>query len=100
MNIPAARVWRYNDIRKKYLGEIGTIVSYSLVHVAPIGLVGRTPYVVAVIRIGSECVVGQVVDYDLDSIKTGMKVVGVIRRLFDVSKDGVLLYGVKFSCRI
>lgn len=100
MTIPASRVWRYNERRKKYLGEMGKIVSYSIVRIAPTGLMERTPYIVAVIEIGSEFVVGQVVDYDLDSIKTGMKVVGVLRRLFNVSSDGVLLYGVKFSLNI
>lgn len=100
MNIPASRVWRYNGDRKKYLGKEGKIVSYSVVHVAPMGLSGRTPYVVAVIRVGSENIVGQIVDCDTDSVKVGMKVVGVVRRLFDVAKDGVLLYGVKFSCRV
>jgi uncharacterized OB-fold protein len=94
MLISAPRVWRYNQQRRKYLGEVGMLVGFSVVRVGPVGLENRTPYVVGLVEVGGEKIMVQIVD--IAKPRIGMKVVGVVRRLFDVDPEAVVVYGIKF----
>lgn len=99
MEYNPARVWRYNTQRRKHYGDVGKLLSWSVVCVAPQGMQRHTPYIVGIVHIGHENVMGQIVDVTPDKLHEGMKVVGVMRRLFDVSGSAVIVYGVKYSAR-
>jgi uncharacterized OB-fold protein len=96
MKINAPKVWRYNQQRRQYLDKVGKVVGWSVVRNGPEGMEKRTPYVVALIEVGTQRVIGQVVDVDLKTLAVGMKVVGVLRRLFEVDAEAVIVYGIKW----
>lgn len=96
MKIEPARVWRYNQKRRKYLGKLGKLVGFTTVRTPPEGLEKRVPYVVGLVKIGQERLMAQIVDIEPEEVRVGMKVVGRLRRLFDVPNDQLVIYGVKF----
>ena len=57
------------------LGGAGTIVSHTVIRVAPRGRGGEVPYAVAVIRLDEGVsLLGRVVDIPLDALKAGLPV--------------------------
>lgn len=96
MQISPVRVWRYNERRRRFLGVVGTLVSYSVVRVGPQGMESKTPYIVGLVKIGKERVMIQIVGVNTEDLRTGMRLVGRLRRLFTVDPDAVVVYGVKF----
>lgn len=97
MILRPATLWRRNDTRKHYLAQRGVIVCFSVVHQAPPQLEKRVPYVVALVQVGKERFMTQIVDCEQRDLRVGMEVVGVMRKLFDVENAGLHVYGVKFS---
>lgn len=97
MILRPATLWRRNNERKRYLARKGVIVCFSVVRQAPLQLEKRVPYVVALVEMRKERTIAQVVDCELEDLHIGMKVVGVMRKLFDVDNAGLHVYGVKFS---
>jgi uncharacterized OB-fold protein len=96
MKMAAPRVWRYNEKRRQLLGKVGQVVAWTIVRAGPEGMEERTPYVVGIIEVDGQRVMGQVVDVDSVQMRVGMKVEGVLRRLFDVDSDALIMYGVKW----
>jgi uncharacterized OB-fold protein len=97
MKFDPAVLWRKNDWRRRHLGSIGQVISYSIVNFGPEQLKQRTPYVVALVSIDDEVVPVQLVECVGEEIRIGMKVKGVLRRMFDVDPDALHVYGVKFA---
>ena len=81
--------------RYQFLGKVGRVVSFTLIRVAPEQLKRRTPYVVAIVDFGTQRATMTLADVRKDEVFMGMKVVGVLRRLYEPSKEGVIPYGVK-----
>jgi uncharacterized OB-fold protein len=96
MKIAAARVWRYNRKRREYLGKVGKVIAWSVVRSGPEGMERRTPYVVGIIECDGERLMGQIVEVIPEEMKKGLKVKGVLRRLYDVDLDAIVVYGVKW----
>lgn len=97
MRIEPARLWRNNHARREGLGEVGEVVSYSVIHQGLTHLNEHTPYVVALVRLTNKTMMSQMVDVVLSEIRIGMKVRGVLRKMFEVDADALHVYGVKFS---
>jgi uncharacterized OB-fold protein len=97
MKLDPAVVWRNNEWRRRHLGSTGTVVTYSRVIQAPEQLMQRTPYVVALVQVDTEIVPAQLVDCDEEDLTIGMKVKGVLRKMFDVDAEALQVYGVKFA---
>jgi len=92
------RAWRQQKFRTKGWGESGTLLSWSVVANGPVGMNGRSPYIVGLIELNDRSrVVAQVVDVSPEDLTFGLKVKGVLRRLFDVEEDQIIVYGVKFT---
>lgn len=85
------KLWREKEERYKHLDKVGRIVSFTKIHEAPDGFKGQ--YMVGIIEVDKVRVVGQIVG----EVKTGDKVVGVLRRLGDSLKQEVIEYGVKWK---
>lgn len=96
MILRPATLWRRNSVRKRYLGHRGVVICFSVVYQAPLQLEKRVPYIVALVRVGKERVMVQLVDCEQSEVYVGMEVVGVMRKLFDVDDAGLHVYGVKF----
>lgn len=95
MKMQAPRLWRYNQERRRYLGKVGRIVGWSVVRVGPEGLEKRTPYVVGIVEVMGERVVAQITGVEPEKMVEGMRVIGRLRRLFEVPEDELIVYGVK-----
>jgi len=90
----AAKLWRERGERLKYAGKRGAVVSWTKILESPVGF-EADPYIVVMVRVGKEIVVGQLTD--LEEPVIGEKVVAVIRRLGIAQKGEVLEYGVKWK---
>ncbi|MEM3342320.1 MAG: Zn-ribbon domain-containing OB-fold protein [Thermoplasmata archaeon] len=76
----------------------GVVLNYTIVNEAPPAFKLQKPYVMALIRLDEGLtVIGQIVDVDIDKIERGMKVRAVFRKLGEESKEGLILYGNKWT---
>lgn len=75
----------------------GSLISYSLVRVAPEGFDRFVPYPVAIVKlVEGPHISTQLVDWDQEDLVTGSKVEAVFRKLYTDNTYGVLHYGIKF----
>ena len=75
----------------------GTVVSSTVVHQAQSGYEMFGPYCMAIIELEEgPRLTSQVVDCDPITVKPGMKVKSVFRKLGEDSESGILHYGTKF----
>jgi uncharacterized OB-fold protein len=79
------------------LSENGEVITWTVIRNAPLGYVKYAPYVVALIELEDGIrLLSQVVDVELDKVKTGLKVEAVFRRVTEDGSSGILQYGYKF----
>ncbi len=96
--ISPVKVWRNQKKIQKILGLYGTIVSWTKVHVPPVGFSSQAPYVIVVVKLESgKSYIAQLVDFSENSLKTGQKVKAVLRKTRDPGEEGVIPYGIKFK---
>lgn len=90
------KVWRKQKEVNSLLGKKGKIVSFSLIHVPPLGFSNQAPYYIALIETeDGKRRMGQIVE--TEEIRTNMKVIGVLRRIREVDNEGIIPYGVKWK---
>jgi hypothetical protein len=64
---------------------------------APFGYEKYAPYVVALIELDDGLrILSQIVDVELNEVKTGLRVEAVFRRVKEDGSSGILQYGYKF----
>jgi len=78
------------------LPERGTLVSWTVVHVAPRGFSGQTPYIVGIVELGGVRVTAQIADADARDLAFGTPLRRVFRKLGAEGEGGILRYGYKF----
>ena len=78
------------------LSGIGTILSFTTIHIASDQFARQAPFTVAVIETeeGARLTV-QVVDCKPEDVKIGSKVKLVFRKIMEESKSGIINYGYK-----
>lgn len=93
------KVWREARKRYQHLGKIGRLISFTNIRQGPAGFEKNTPYWVGIVEFrNGKRATGQIkLKTKNGRLKTGMKVVGVLRRLKDEEEEGVIEYGVKFK---
>jgi uncharacterized OB-fold protein len=75
----------------------GEVFSHTTIYQAPEGFESYTPYTVALIKLEEgPLVTAQLTDVDADSVKIGMPVEMVTRRLREDGHEGLIVYGYKF----
>lgn len=88
---------RKSDLVDHQFSGLGKIYSYTVIHDPPAGFKDLAPYVLALVRLDEgPLVLSQIVDVDSNTIKIGMSVQVVFRRLGDAGRTGVLRYAYKF----
>jgi uncharacterized OB-fold protein len=96
---PARRVCpacRGKDWEKTHLSWKGKVITSTVVQVAPTEFQMEAPYAVAVVETPEGArLMTQVVDCDASSVKPGMEVSLVFRRLRREGHGGILCYGYK-----
>lgn len=86
----ASYVWRKRKLRKRYWGQEGVIKAVSVIHDKPERVVG-------IIKLNNgKKVAGAIVGRKGVLVKPGMRVRGVVRRMWRESKDELVVYGIKF----
>ncbi len=89
-------VWRHHKNIQNYLGKTGKIIVWTKVFVAPAGFEHEAPYPVAIVRFEDGMKMPlQMVEYEDKHLKTGQKIVTVVRKLGKVGLDKVIEYGIK-----
>ena len=91
------KIWRKQKEAIELLGKKGKIISYSLVHIPPLGFMSQAPYPIVIVKLANgKKRTGQLVDWTEQDLKTGTEVVAVLRRAREEDKEGVIPYGIKF----
>ncbi len=84
------------EFEKVKLSDIGKIVTYTTIRVAPEQFSTQTPYVVAVVELNEGvCITTQVVDCKPEDVKIDKPVRLVFRKIQEEGKTGILCYGYK-----
>ncbi len=79
------------------LPNIGKIVTFTVIRVAPSQWGDLSPYAMAIVELTDGTrVFGQMTDVDVDEVKIGMEVRIEFRRIQTEEHHGVLSYGYKF----
>ena len=71
-------------------------MTWTVIHVAPKGFAGQTPYIVGVVDVGGTRVTAQIADASPADLDVGAPVHRVFRRLGTEGEGGILRYGYKF----
>lgn len=92
------KVWRKQKEVNRWLGKRGKIISFSKIHVPPMGFGNQAPYYIALIKFADgTSKMGQMVEITDSEMKTGLEVEGIIRRVREVDEEGVIPYGIKYK---
>jgi len=78
------------------LSEVGKVITYTIIRVAPDPYSDLAPYALAVIETPEKVrLTAQLTDVLLDKVRIGMKVRFEFRRLYEDNAAGVIYYGYK-----
>lgn len=93
--------WREKSQRYRWLKKKGELVSWTRIVNPPSGFTHQKSYVVGMVDFGEAGrVTGQLVgEVDEEKLQKGLKVEGVLRRLYEDGEAGVITYGVKFKMK-
>jgi len=96
---PARRVCpqcRGGELETIHLSPTGTVVTSTVIHVAPAEFAMETPYAVAVIETPEGArLMAQVADADLSNVRPGLRVSLEFRLIRQEGHGGILCYGHK-----
>lgn len=96
--ISPVKIWRNQLFNRKLLNKQGEIISWTIIRVPPGTHTAYAPYVVALVQLqDGDRIIVPCVDVPIDSIKQGMPVKTVLRRMMPPDADGVIPYGIKVT---
>ena len=99
VSYPARRICpacRGRTFERIALSRKGTVITSSLVHIAPVDLTMEAPYTVAVIETPEGArLSAQVVDCEPAKVQPGMQVALEFRLIRREGREGILCYGYK-----
>jgi uncharacterized OB-fold protein len=80
------------------LAETGTLLTWTVIRVAPDGFEDQAPYAVGIVELDELGVrlTAQVVDCDFSELKVGLPVKIEFRKLREEGEAGIIHYGYKF----
>lgn len=79
------------------LPEAGSLVSYTVIRVAPHAFVDQSPYAAGIADLDDGTrLTAQIVDCDFDDLKVGLRVKLEFRKIYEEGESGVIYYGYKF----
>ena|SRR3990172_12996845 len=90
------KIWRNQKEVARLVGATGVIVSWTIVRVPPADYGDQAPYPVVLLSLGNgKRLTAQLVDWEPRHLKSGQRVVTVIRRVTQPNTDDVIPYGLK-----
>lgn len=94
--ISPVKIWRNQSFNRKLLNKKGEVVSWTVVRVPPGTHSAYAPYIIALVLLeGGERIIAPCVDIHIESMKQGMVVKTVLRRMMPPDSDEVIPYGIK-----
>ncbi len=88
---------RRSNIEEVQLSGYGRVLSYSVVHDAPVSLKMEKPYVVALIRLDEGPIITSQLACEPEEVQDGMRVRAVFRKYGEDGEEGIIYYGTKFA---
>lgn len=84
------------EFDKTKLSETGTILSHTMIRVAPADFATQVPYAIAIVESDNGVrVTTQVVDCKPEDLEIGKKVKFIFRKLYEEGHTGIICYGYK-----
>ena len=78
------------------LRDTGKIVTYTIQHVAASQFAGQTPFAIGIIETDDGArLMAQIVDFPLETLRTGLRVRLVFRKIQEDGESGVIAYAHK-----
>jgi hypothetical protein len=91
------RVCGSRDFDQVKLGDRGKLVTFTVIRSPPSGYEEYTPYVVGIVELDDDVrVISQIVDCDIEDVRTGMELEAAFRRASTDGDSGIVMYGTKF----
>lgn len=85
------------DLVECNLGEVGAVLTWTVIRNPPEGFEKYAPYVVALVELDDGVrVLSQIVDVEPEEVETGMRVEAAFRRVREDGDSGIIEYGYKF----
>ena len=94
MSTPA-EIWRSHKILYNHLNQVGKLLVWTKIFVAPKGFEHQTPYLVGIVQFQDQRLPLQIVDCDEKDLKVNMKLITVIRKIGKAKSEDVIEYGIK-----
>lgn len=92
------KLWRRGKTLPQYIGRKGTLLHWTIIRVPPKSFAEQAPYPVGIVRLDDgEMMVGQIVDWIKDDLRSGLEVVAVMRRIKQEDAEDIIPYGIKFK---
>lgn len=85
------------ETQDKMLSGLGVIETFTILHTAPEGFEGTTPYAIGIIRLKEGTMITAQIVGELAKIDIGKQVKMVFRRLYENGEEGLIHYGFKFE---
>ena len=96
--ISPVKIWRHQKETSFLLEKEGKVISWTLVRVPPFGYERQAPYPVVLVELKKgKRMIGQLVDWQENDLKTGRLVKTVYRRIRQPDPEGVIPCGIKFK---
>jgi uncharacterized OB-fold protein len=96
--ISPVKIWRNQKKIVSLLGLVGKIITYTKIHVPPVGFESQAPYVVAIAKLSNgKNYTAQLVQYNEKELKIGLCVKTILRKTKDPGEEGIIPYGIKFK---
>ena len=91
------RVCGSRDFKETKLSDKGKLVSFTVIRSPPSGYEEYVPYVVGIVELADGIrVISQIVDCDIEDVRTGMELEATFRRISTDGDSGIVMYGTKF----
>lgn len=92
------KLWRRGKKLSANIGRTGVLLYWTIVRVPPKNFSDQAPYPVGIVKLDDgEMMVGQIVDWTDKDLKSGAKVVAVMRRITHEDAENIIPYGIKFK---
>lgn len=96
--ISPVKVWRRQKEIRELLGKTGKIVTWTKIFVAPLQFKKYAPFPVVLVEFeDGRRLYGQLVDFEEADLRSGKKVISILRKVRQASGEGVIAYGIKFK---
>lgn len=90
------KIWRNQKKVAVLIGKSGVLISWTVIRVPPTDFSDQAPYPVAIVELeNKKRITAQLVDWTIDDLKFGRRVMTIVRRVMQPTAEGLIYYGIK-----